>query len=188
MTEQNEPHICRSCGHVGAPDWKSWDMVEHKQDGSTSEWSGSSPICAECGAYVCTKQEWLESDWGETDEHDKYFGRGLYSIMAIVLAFIASDFSFLPSWFGMAIIAIGILSLIHSMSSYSQTKKRYMQMREEEENGEVGSDSTLTQPVSNAQSDEEGRIRERVGEGSMTYRDAVQSEYGTWGGELSEDR
>ncbi len=61
-------------------------------------------------------------------------------------------------------------------------------MREEEENGEVGSDSTLTQPVSNAQSDEEGRIRERVGEGSMTYRDAVQSEYGTWDGELSEDR
>ena len=132
MTEQNESHICRSCGHVGAPDWKSWDMVEHKQDGSTSEWSGSSPICAECGAYVCTKQEWLERDWGETDEHDKYFGRGLYSVMAIVLAFIASDFSFLPSWFGMAIIAIGILSLIHSMSSYSQTKKRYMQMREEE--------------------------------------------------------
>ena len=132
MTEQDEPHICRSCGHVGVPNWKSWDMVEHKQDGSTSEWSGSSPICAECGTYVYTKQEWLEMDWGETDEHDRYFGRGLYSGLAIVLAFIASDFSFLPSWFGMAIIAIGILSLIHSMSSYSQARKRYMQMREEE--------------------------------------------------------
>ena len=61
-------------------------------------------------------------------------------------------------------------------------------MREEEENGGVKSDSTVTQPVSNAHSVEESKIRERVEEGSMTYRDAVQREYGTWDGELSEDR
>ena len=132
MTKQNEPHICRKCGHVGAPDWKSWDMVEHKQDGSTSEWSGSSPICAECGVYVNTKQEWLEIDWGETDENDRYMWRGLISAWVIILGFISGEFSFLPSWFGMAIIAIGILFLIHSMSSNYQAKRRYMQMREEE--------------------------------------------------------
>ena len=120
---------------MGIPNWKSWDMVEHKQDGSTSEWSGSSPICAECDAYVYTKQEWLEIDWGETDENNRYFGRGLYSVLVIVLVFTVDSigvFTFLPSWFGMTIIAMGSLSLIHSMSSYSQAKRRYMQMREEE--------------------------------------------------------
>ena len=133
MTERNEPHICRGCGHVGIPNWKKWDMVEHKEGGGTSEWSGSSPICAECGVYVYTKQEWLEIDWGRTDENNRYFGRGLFSLLVIVLGFAAPfEFSFLPSWFGMVMIAVGILSLIHSMSSYSQEKRRYMQMREEE--------------------------------------------------------
>ena len=116
---------------MGVPNWKSWDMVEHKQDGSTSEWSGSSPSCAECGAYVCTKQEWLERDGEGTDENDRYMWRGLISACVMVFGFISSA-SFLSSSFGMVIIAIGILSLIHSMSSYSQAKKRYMQMREEE--------------------------------------------------------
>jgi hypothetical protein len=116
---------------VGIPNWKKWDMVEHKEGGGTSEYSGSSPICAECGAYVCTKQEWLERDWGKTDENERYMWRGLISACVMMLGFIYSGTSY-GSSFGMVIIAIGILFLIHSMSSYSQEKRRYMQMREEE--------------------------------------------------------
>ena len=121
---------------MGIPNWKSWDMVERSEDGSTREWSGRSPICAECDAYVHTKQEWLEIDWGKTDEHNRYFGRGLISALVIGIGFLVGVsgevITFLPSWFGMTIIAMGSLSLIHSMSSYSQAKRRYMQMREEE--------------------------------------------------------
>ena len=128
MTEQKKPHICRKCGHLGAPNWNDWDMVEHKQDGSKSEWSGSTPRCTECNAIVRTKREWWSYDYEQKNFTRTFVGMVLIPLFILPIGFMLTDGEWWADVFCLLILSFFIGTVI----SLEVGKRRYIRICEEE--------------------------------------------------------
>ena len=133
MSEERPPHVCRACGHVGEPEWRDWVMSERNDDGSISEYAGSTPYCTECSSVVYTQREWWAKDYDE--ETGWYPLLGLLGVPAFLFLIGIGVSELAPAatdalYNGACLLSI--VSFIGTNIALEVGKQRYIKQREEE--------------------------------------------------------
>jgi hypothetical protein len=133
MSDERPSHVCRACGHVGEPKWRDWVMSERKEDGSISEYAGSTPYCTECSSIVYTQREWWAKDYD--DETGWYPLLGLLGVPAFLFLIGIGVSELAPAatdalYNGACLLSI--VSFIGTLIALEVGKQRYIKQREEE--------------------------------------------------------
>jgi hypothetical protein len=133
MSEERPPHICRACGHVGEPEWRDWVMSERNDDGTISEYAGSTPYCTECSTIVYTQREWWAKDYD--DQTMWYPLLGMFGVPACLFLIGIGVSELAPAatdalYNGACLLSI--VSFFGTAIADSVGKHRYIKQREEE--------------------------------------------------------
>ena len=133
MSEERPPHICRACGHVGEPEWRAWVMSERNEDGSISEYAGSTPYCTVCSTIVNTKRGWWAEDYD--DQTGWYPLLGLLGVPAFLFLIGIGVSELAPAatdalYNGACLLSS--VSFIGTAIALEVGKHRYIKQREEE--------------------------------------------------------